>query len=105
MTESTYTFLSADNHSNIHCRRWIPDGEPVAVLQLVHGMIEYIERYDEFAKFLNTKGYVVAGHDHIGHGHSVSSDDELGIMDGKDPSDTMVEDIYSHYCIIEEEYP
>ena len=54
MTESTYTFLSADNHSNIHCRRWIPDGEPVAVLQLVHGMIEYIERYDEFAKFLNT---------------------------------------------------
>ncbi|MCF0131210.1 MAG: lysophospholipase [Pseudobutyrivibrio sp.] len=105
MTDTTYTFLSADNYSTIHCHRWIPDCEPVAVLQLVHGMVEYIERYEEFARFLNSKGYVVAGHDHIGHGHTAKNDDELGIMRGQHPSDIMVDDIYSHYELLEQEYP
>ncbi|MBR5637464.1 MAG: alpha/beta fold hydrolase [Pseudobutyrivibrio sp.] len=103
--QEEYTFNSADGHSVIHCRKWIPDGEPVAVLQLVHGMLEYIERYDEFATFLAEKGYVVVGHDHIGHGHSVASDEELGVMTGKHPSDDMVEDIYTHYSMTRKAYP
>ncbi len=103
--QEEYSFNSADGHSVIHCRKWIPEGEPVAVLQLVHGMLEYIERYDEFATFLAEKGYVVVGHDHIGHGHSVSSDDELGVMTGVHPSDDMVEDIYTHYSITRKAYP
>ena len=49
---------------------WLPD--PVysrrGVVQLVHGMAEHIERYDSFARFLAGLGYVVFGHDHIGHG-------------------------------------
>ena len=103
--QKTYTFKSKDGHSDIHCRMWLPEKEPVAVVQLVHGMVEYIERYDEFAKFLNTKGYLVVGHDHIGHGHSVDSDDKLGIMDGKHPADIMVEDIYTHYSMTRKSYP
>ncbi len=103
--QQVYTFNSCDGHSVIHCRKWLPEGEPVAVVQLVHGMIEYIERYDEFAQFLTSKGYVVVGHDHIGHGHSVSNDDELGIMTGKHPANDMVEDIYTHYSMTKKDYP
>ena len=95
--QEVYIFNSSDGHSVIHCRKWIPEGQPVAVLQLVHGMVEYIERYDEFATFLASKGYLVVGHDHIGHGHSVQSDDELGVMTGKHPSDFMVEDAIYQY--------
>ena len=105
VTQQEYNFNSADGHSVIHCRKWLPEGEPVAVLQLVHGMLDYIERYDEFATFLAEKGYVVVGHDHIGHGHSVANLDELGVMTGAHPSDDMVEDIYTHYSLTRKAYP
>ena len=92
-----YSFDSADGISKIHGRKWIPEGNPVAVIQLIHGMVEYIERYDEFACFLAGQGFLVVGHDHIGHGHSVADDSQLGVMTGKHPSDFMVEDILTNY--------
>lgn len=100
-----YTFESSDGHSIIHCVKWLPDREPVGVIQLVHGMVEYIERYDEFARFLTSKGFVVVGHDHIGHGHSVEKEEDLGIMTGVHPSDDMVEDILTHFSITKKSYP
>lgn len=103
--QGVYAFNSKDGHSLIHCRKWLPEGEPVAVVQLVHGMVDYIERYDEFARFLTSKGYVVVGHDHIGHGQSVTSMNELGVMTGKHPAEDMVGDIYNHYAITKKEYP
>ncbi len=103
--QQVYTFNSKDGHSQIHCRKWLPEQEPMAVVQLVHGMVEYIERYDDFAQFLASKGYVVVGHDHIGHGQSVASQEELGVMTGEHPSDIMVDDIYTHYFMTRENYP
>ena len=101
-----YNFLSSDKEqTKIHGVKWMPEGEPKAVIQLVHGMIEYIERYDEFAEFLNTKGFVVFGHDHIAHGESVKSHDDWGIMHTDTPSETMVEDMFSNYKLIKEQYP
>ncbi len=105
MTQEEYTFNSADGHSLIHCRKWLPEENPIAVVQIVHGMVEYIERYDEFAQFLASKGYVVVGHDHIGHGHSVQNDDELGVMTGTHPSDIMVDDMYTHFSMTRKAYP
>lgn len=103
--QEVYTFDSSDGHSVIHCRKWLPEGDGIAVVQLVHGMVEYIERYDEFARFLTSKGYIVVGHDHIGHGHSVEKPEELGIMSGEHPSDYMVEDMYIHYSMTKKAYP
>ena len=48
---------------------WLPEGEPKGVVQLVHGMAEHIARYDAPARYLAQRGYVVAGHTHLGHGH------------------------------------
>ncbi|MCR5416667.1 MAG: lysophospholipase [Pseudobutyrivibrio sp.] len=104
-SQQEYSFKSSDGHSTIHCRKWVPSGEIVAVLQLVHGMVEYIERYDEFANFMAEKGYLVVGHDHIGHGHSVEKDEDLGVMTGAHPSDFMVDDIYTHYSMTKKAYP
>ena len=60
--QGVYAFNSKDGHSLIHCRKWLPEGEPIAVVQLVHGMVEYIERYDEFARVLIGLSRVEAGH-------------------------------------------
>lgn len=104
-TKQEYQFKSADQVSNIHCVKWMPEEQPVGVLQLVHGMVEYIERYEGFAQFMCSKGFVVVGHDHIAHGGSVASEEEWGIVHVKHPSDVMVEDIYTHYKKTKEEYP
>ncbi len=74
-----FTYPSADGRTLIHAIRWIPDNQkPVGILQIAHGMVEFIDRYDEFARFLNRKGYVVVGNDHLGHGESVVSHHDLG---------------------------
>lgn len=104
--KDVYTFKSADGVSDIHAVKWMPDnGEVKVVLQITHGMIEYIERYAEFAEFLCDKGFAVYGHDHIGHGESVTSEEEWGIMHTDDPSGVMVEDILTNYNIVEKEQP
>ena len=104
-TKQEYQFKSADKVSNIHCVKWMPDEQPVGVLQLVHGMVEYIERYTDFAEFMCSKGFIVVGHDHIAHGGSVASEEEGGIGHVKHPSEVMSEDIYTHYKKTKEEYP
>ena len=58
-----FYFPSKDGNTEIHTIEWKPDKEVKAVLQLCHGMVEYIGRYDEFAQFLCDKGYYVVGND------------------------------------------
>ncbi len=102
-----YDFSSTDDrHTRIHAVKWEPEsGDTVAVLQLVHGMQEHIERYSEFAQFLTTKGFTVYGHDHIGHGDSVEKEEDRGIMHCKHPDDVMIDDMFVNYRIIKEQFP
>ena len=66
-------------------RQWLPEKEPyVGVVQLVHGIAEHIGRYDAFARFLNSHGYVVVGNDHLGHGLSVASEQFRGFFAEQD---------------------
>ena len=71
-----FSFLSANDKTQIHGILWIPDGEVRGVVQLVHGMVEHIGRYEEFAGFLNQQGFAVIGHDHLGHGLSICSEED-----------------------------
>lgn len=73
-----FQFKSCNGETELHCRQWIPNTPPKGVVQIVHGVAEYIERYHDFASFLAENGYVVAGDDHLGHGYSVSNESELG---------------------------
>lgn len=66
----------------IHGCRWTPEGETRAVLQIVHGIAEYIERYDDFARYLNDRGILVVAEDHMGHGQSVNGDGIQGYFHG-----------------------
>ena len=68
------------------------NGRIKAVIQLIHGMCEYLTRYEKFAEFLCERGFAVAGHDHIGHGASVNSSEELGFFAEKDGWRYLVKD-------------
>ena len=79
--KKTELYIKSTNKVNdLHTIIWEPDVEVSAILQLSHGMVEYIDRYDRFAKFLNTKGILVVGNDHLGHGLTVKDDDEVVCM-------------------------
>ena len=73
VTKSEFYFPSADGKTTNHGILWMPEQEPTAVLQIVHGVTEYIDRYDAIAGYFVRKGFAVAGHDLLGHGQSVSS--------------------------------
>lgn len=95
MKTTQFSFLSKDGKTTVHAVKWEPDnGQYKAVLQIAHGMVEYIERYAPFAEYLTGKGFLVVGHDHIGHGHSVVSQSEWGYFAEPNPSDIVVEDIH-----------
>ena len=106
MTTENFSFLSADGVTQIHAVKWIPDdGQYRAILQITHGMVEYIERYTEFAEFMTGKGYLVVGHDHLGHGHSVAREEDLGFFCKDHPSEKLVEDMHKLRTMIQEENP
>ena len=107
IAKENYTFTSKDDAgTTIHAVKWQPgEGEPVAVLIIAHGMQEYIERYEPFAEYMANKGFVVMGHDHIGHGDSVSGPSDWGIMHTKYAADTMVDDMFTNYELAVEQYP
>lgn len=74
----------------IFTREWADVENPRAVVQISHGMNEYSGRYEDFAKRLNEKGYIVVASDHRGHGET--DKDSLGFSEG-DMFDNSVKDL------------
>ena len=66
----------------IHACRWSPEGEPRAVVQILHGIAEFVERYDAFAEYLNAHGILVVAEDHMGHGQSINGEGIRGYFHG-----------------------
>ena len=81
MTKREFAYPSRDGATRIHAIEWIPGGEITGILQICHGMVEYIDRYDEFARYLADRGIYVVGHDHLGHGKSVCTEEDHGHFD------------------------
>lgn len=106
MVTTNFTFLSNDGKTAVHAVKWSPDsGEYKAILQITHGMVEFIERYAPFAEFLTKNGYMVVGHDHIGHGQSVASQEDWGYFCEGNPSDVLVADMHKLRTLTQEENP
>lgn len=104
MRENHFQFRSNDNHTQIHGIEWIPDGEVKAVVQLVHGMAEHIERYRTFAQYLNEHGILVVGHDHLGHGGSAASEADYGYFAEENGNQILVRDIHRVFQLTKKEY-
>ncbi len=98
-------FRSSDREHDIAYYVVFPRGNVRGVVQIAHGMAEYFERYNAFADFLADHGYVVCGEDHLGHGSSVSSDDEYGYFGSADGWQNVVADMYKLTKMMKRNYP
>ena len=91
---------------NLYVKKWIDKNRKQykGVIQLVHGMQEQIEKYNEFATMLMEQGYIVIGHDQLGHGYTASDEEELGYFAKKDGWQKLVEDVHIIQNKIKKEY-
>ena len=103
MIESS--FLSSDGHTQLYCREYLPDGNAVGIVQIVHGLGEHIGRYDAFATFLADNGYIVAAHDQLGHGKSAERQDAFGLLSESEGWNKALKDIRTLHDKITAKYP
>lgn len=92
-TFETYTFPSSDGVSVCTGIAVSPSEEPRALLIISHGMAEHMERYIPFMQTLAEHGILCFGHDHIGHGKSVKSDQDLGFLPRRGGADFLIDDV------------
>lgn len=91
---NTFRFPSCDGQHQIFARQWLPEsGQPRAVVQLVHGVSEYIDRYTPVARFLTQHGFAVVGSDHLGHGRTAQGPEEYGFFRERDGWHTVAGDV------------
>lgn len=100
-----YSFKSSNGRNEIYVREWLPDTKPLGVIQIVHGVAEHTKRYDEFARFLSSMGYVVAGNDHLGHGQSIGNPQEKGYFSAHGGWELVVGDVRRLRDILKERFP
>ena len=96
---------STDGKNKLHVVIWEPNIQVIGVVQISHGMVEYIKRYDEFARYLNQYGILVVGNDHLSHGETAKTDDDWGYFCSDNMSETVVEDLYKITCFAKKNYP
>ena len=99
-----FSFPSSTGKNEIHARICVPDGEPKAVVQIAHGIAEYIGRYDPFMQFLAENGYVAVGNDHLGHGLSAATLEERGFFAEQDGWKYVVDDMKALRSRVREDY-
>ncbi|SDW19089.1 Lysophospholipase, alpha-beta hydrolase superfamily [Kandleria vitulina] len=104
MIKNEFYFQSSDHLHLIHAIEWIPS-EVKAVLQIAHGMIDHIDRYDRLATYLCQRGIYVVGNDHLGHGLSVLDESEWGSFPNTKGYEYVVEDLHKLRTSIKKKYP
>lgn len=104
MQKTEFYFPSSDGIHDIHAIIWKPEGDVRALVQISHGMTEYVERYEEFAEYMTARGILVFGNDHLGHGQSVISEEEWGFFASGDASARVVQDLHTLSLKVRKEY-
>ncbi|MCI7369607.1 MAG: alpha/beta hydrolase [Firmicutes bacterium] len=104
-TFKDFYFNSSTGKNKIHARMCVPDTEPRAIVQIIHGIAEYIDRYDEFMSFLADNGIIAVGTDHLGHGKSIESEEQTGFFAYENGWDYAVRDEEVLRLAMHENYP
>lgn len=95
---------STDGQHTLSGRVYLPGQSPRGIFHVVHGMTEHIARYDKFMRQLAAAGFICCGYDHLGHGHTVNSADELGFIAEKDGWRYLAQDVTAFQQAIRAEY-
>ena len=76
--------LDGGNGLTFYTREYLPEGEPLGAVQIIHGIAEHKDRYDTFARFLKSAGFAVYASDLPGHGSAARLEGSLGLFPEED---------------------
>ena len=95
MQKEDFSFLSSDNSTQIHAIKCYNKNIKITkIIQIIHGMTEYIDKYIPFIEYLTSFGFLVVGHDQLGHGSSFTKSEDQGYFGESDPNKNLIEDIH-----------
>ena len=100
-----FSIPSAWQGETLHGIVVAPQGAPRCLVQFVHGMSEYIERYVPVMEFLAQHGMLCFGHDHIGHGDTQKTVKKRGHMPYANGGDILVTDVLAVQAHVKAQYP
>ena len=100
-----FTLPSTVPGRTLHAFRCIPEGEVRAIVQLSHGMVEFIDRYKPLAEYLAGRGILVTGHDHLGHGGSIRTKEDYGYFAEPDGNRAVLDDLHAMTTLTKQLYP
>ena len=104
----TVKTLETPSTDHIHTLKgvlYIPDGEIKGIFHVVHGMCEYIGRYEPMFSFFAENGYLCCGYDNLGHGETARNEEELGFIAHKDGWKHLVNDVKAFEDAVVKLYP
>ena len=98
-------FNSSNKENRVYAKIIEPKNVTIkGIVQICHGMCEYFDKYNHFSEFLASNGYIVCGHDHIGHGNSINSKDDLGFFAKREGYKYLIEDTKNFTDIVRNHY-
>lgn len=93
---SEITFPSSDGKNKVFAEIYTPKTVSAkGVIQLSHGMVDYVTRYTELAQYLTANGYIFAGNHHLGHGKTAAGEEDFGYFAEKGGVDFLLRDLHS----------
>ena len=100
-----FTLPSSAPGRMLHAFRCVPEGEVRAIVQLSHGMVEFIDRYKPLAEYLAARGILVTGNDHLGHGGSIRTRADYGYFAEPDGNRAVLDDLHAMTILTKQLYP
>ncbi len=102
----TAAYLSAkiNNTSQLFYTLFSPETTK-ATLLIVHGMQEHSGRYSEIAEYFANRGFAVLTYDHLGHGKSVKSKEDIGFFQLNNPDEKLITDAQKISKHLMSQYP
>ena len=103
---SEITYPSKDGLHTVYAEVYTPKHRTAkGVVQLAHGMRDYVGRYKALAEYLCGEGYILAGNHHLGHGKSAGTSEELGYFADSRGVEYVVRDMHAMNKILRDEFP
>ncbi len=100
--------IEVPSTDNIHMLKgliYIPQGEIKGIFHIVHGMCEYIGRYDHIFSAVAERGFVCCGYDNLGHGKTAKDENELGFIAHRNGWKYLVNDVKAFEDAVKKLYP
>ena len=104
-TKREFKVQSSDKIHTLSGVIYVPDCEIKGFFHIVHGMTEYIGRYDRFMSDMCESGYITFGYDNLGHGNTAKDKTELGYIAKKNGWDLLARDVRIFSDAVRHEYP